>query len=316
MNRKSILLLAASVTVLVISAVLFFYFRIHERSSLLAIAQKEQKLRQEMHVVWNKYRRITNDLGYNLLILPEGQNPADLYNGKMTCRYMPQFFADTLEHSKKVLVQQILPSLLHNDWWPEQKRNLFVYGVRLEEARSAQKNSDSIQQQVTDNSIVLGNDIWRRTKIKTGDTVIFHGQRLHVGQCYEQRNNRDDNSAWIELSRAQKLFNKPGLINSILALDCRCEVDSALANLKKNRKELACLLPQTQIIEFSTEEIKQTETRYTVMTSEWNELQKEKTATLSKCSKYMTIAKWVSALMIIIIILLIVTATFRKKNVP
>lgn len=316
MKRNLVLLLAAPVAILVMCVVLLFYFRMHEKASLLAIIQKEKKLQQEMHVVWSKYRRMTNDLGYNLLILPEGQNPADLYNEKMTCRYMPQFYADTLEHSKKVLVQQILPSLLHNDWWPEQKKNLFVYGVPPEHLKSVQDKNNPGQIQITDNSIVIGYEIRRSSGLKSGDTVLFHGQKLHITQCYEQRGNRDDNSAWITLSRAQKLFNKPAQINSILVLDCRCETDSALANLKRNRKELAGLLPQTQIIEFSTEVIKQTEIRYTKMVSEYNELQKEKIAVLSKNSEYMTTAKWITALIIIVIPSSIATVTLRMKKCP
>jgi len=53
---------------------------------------------------------------------------------------------------------------------------------------------------------------------------------------------------WVNLREAQELLDKRGLINEILAFECR----SAWANLPKVRAEITRILPDTQVVEKSS----------------------------------------------------------------
>jgi ABC-type antimicrobial peptide transport system permease subunit len=71
------------------------------------------------------------------------------------------------------------------------------------------------------------------------------GRELVVFKCQKELGTEADMTVWINLREAQELLDKKGLINEILALECR----SAWANLPKVRTEINSILPDTQVIE-------------------------------------------------------------------
>jgi predicted lysophospholipase L1 biosynthesis ABC-type transport system permease subunit len=83
------------------------------------------------------------------------------------------------------------------------------------------------------------------------------GEEFTVHKCYKARGNKDDISIWIDLARAQKMLNKEGQINAILALECNCSAD----RLPIIRKEIAGILPETQVIERGTKATARAEAR-------------------------------------------------------
>jgi ABC-type lipoprotein release transport system permease subunit len=94
--------------------------------------------------------------------------------------------------------------------------------------------------------------------LKAGENLILMGRKYQIVGCYDERGNQDDISAWIHLGEAQELFNKPGLINAILALECLCTGDVPLARL---REEITRILPGTQVIEKGSQALARAETR-------------------------------------------------------
>ncbi len=84
--------------------------------------------------------------------------------------------------------------------------------------------------------------------MKIGDKITIKGKEFTVDKLHKERGNKDDITIWIDLAEAQVLLDKPGKINGILALECKC----AWANLDKVRKELMKILPNTQVLEFAS----------------------------------------------------------------
>ena len=82
--------------------------------------------------------------------------------------------------------------------------------------------------------------------IKVGEKVDLMGRQFTVHACHKERGNKDDITAWIYLAEAQQLLDKQGQINAILALECMC---AGVDALPKIRKEIAAILPGTQVIE-------------------------------------------------------------------
>jgi putative ABC transport system permease protein len=93
--------------------------------------------------------------------------------------------------------------------------------------------------------------------LKVGDDVELMGKSFKVNACYKERGNKDDITAWIWLADAQELLDKQGKINAILALECHCTGEA----LPLIRKEIAGVLPDTQVIERGSRAIARAEAR-------------------------------------------------------
>ena len=72
-----------------------------------------------------------------------------------------------------------------------------------------------------------------------------------------QRGNQDDITLWINLREAQQILGKEGRINAIQALECNCAAD----RLGQIRDDIGRVLPDTQVIEFSSQALARAEAR-------------------------------------------------------
>ena len=57
------------------------------------------------------YRKITKNLGFNVLILPKDQELADLYDKDYAEKMMPESYVDILVNARLITVDHLLPSL-------------------------------------------------------------------------------------------------------------------------------------------------------------------------------------------------------------
>lgn len=287
---------AAAALVAATHVVLTHYKTAQERE----MALKEENLEKEMHRIWDDYRRITKDLGFNVLILPEEQNLADFFADDFASTYMPEEYAVKLAQSRIVTVQHILPTLLVKTRWPEKKRTVLVYGVRGEIPRHhlGKKKRSPILEAVPEDGMVLGYELWNGLGLRTGDRVVFREEVFTVTTCHGQRGNRDDISLWIGLERAQNLFHKQGLINSILALECRCTSVEDLPNLAGVRKDVAGILPGTKVIEFMSEVLARAEARYKAVKLKEDGLAAEKRHRAAALRHREKTAQWIASLIV------------------
>jgi ABC-type lipoprotein release transport system permease subunit len=154
-------------------------------------------------------------------------------------------------------VQHLLPVLEQRCEWPERGRQVLAVGTRSEVPLGHRSPKQPLIQPVEPGTIVLGHELHQSLGIAVGDTVVFRGRELKVVRCHEQRGSKDDITVWINLGEAQELFEKPGSINGILALSCFCEGP----RLERIRKEIASILPGTQVIERASQAIARAEAR-------------------------------------------------------
>jgi ABC-type lipoprotein release transport system permease subunit len=99
------------------------------------------------------------------------------------------------------------------------------------------------------------------------------GKHFTVHKCHTERGSEDDVTAWITLHEAQALFDKKGLINSILALECICANQVGLEDL---RNEISAILPDTQAIEVGSKVVARAEARLKTKKESAALIQKEK----------------------------------------
>jgi len=219
--------------------------RIHDEHTGLILEEKEKNLADRMARLEDDTRKSMLELGFNIVILPEGQELSDWYDKGYSSEYMPEDYVDRLARSGIIIVRHFFPTLQQKVEWPEKKRKIILVGTRGEVPNPVKEPKAPLIEPVPPGSVVLGYELHRSMDLKVGETLKLMGREYGIIECYEERGNQDDITAWIHLEEAQELFNKPGLINAILALECLCTGDVPLASL---RDSITRILPGTQII--------------------------------------------------------------------
>jgi putative ABC transport system permease protein len=215
-------------------------------------------LTQEMAQLKDDTRKAMLKLGFNVVILPKDQNLSDWYTEDYASKYMPEDYIDKLANSRIVTVRHFLPSLQQKIEWPEYKRTIILVGARGEVPNLHKNPVKPLVQPVPPGTISLGYELHRSLGMNVGDTVELMGRKFIVHDCHKERGNKDDITAWIYLAEAQELLEKPAQINAILALECLCVGEEGLPII---RKEIANILPGTQVIERGSRVIARAEAR-------------------------------------------------------
>jgi len=249
--------------------------RIHDIHTDRLLEQKHAELEQRMAQLKDDTRKAMLKLGFNVVILPEDQNLSDWYAEDYASKYMPEEYVHKLADSGIVTVRHFLPSLQQKIEWPEQKRKIILVGARGEVPNLHKNPVKPMVQPVPPGTISLGYELHRSLGIKVGDTVELMGKTFEVNDCHKERGNKDDITAWIYLAEAQELLDKPGQINAILALECMCAGHEGLPLI---RKEIAEILPGTQVIERGSRVIARAEARTKVEEQARLSIEKEKIA--------------------------------------
>jgi len=229
----------------------------HDYQTMESLAEKKAALTELTRKHEDETRKTMKNLGFNILILPKDQVLADLYAEDFASKYMPEEYVKRLANSKIVTINHLLPSLTQKMTWPEKKRTVLLIGVRGEVPLMHRDPKKPLIDAVPKGTIVLGHELHQSLEISEGDKVTLMGEEFTVHKCYKARGNKDDISIWIDLARAQKMLNKEGQINAILALECNCSAD----RLPIIRKEIAGILPETQVIERGTKATARAEAR-------------------------------------------------------
>lgn len=219
--------------------------RIHDMETTEIITTKEKETRERMALLQDDYRKISKDLGFNLLILPKDQNITDLYADNYASKYMPESFVDSLAASKSVLIRHLLPTLQQKMTWPEEKRTIVLTGTRGEVPFLHKAPKEPMMDAVSPGEMIIGYELHNSLGLKPGDKTVLMGKEFSILKCNEARGNIDDITIWVNLGEAQKMLDKEGEINAILALKCHC----ASNELASVRAEVHNVLPGTQVYE-------------------------------------------------------------------
>ena len=225
--------------------------------SITLLQIHEADLTHGMDKLTDDTRKAMLKLGFNVVILPKDQNLADWYADDYASKYMPEDYVHKLANSGIVTVRHFLPSLQQKIEWHEQKRKIILVGARGEVPNLHKNPVKPMVQPVPPGTISLGYELHRSLDMKVGEKVKLMGKEFTIHACHKERGNKDDITAWIYLAEAQELLDKQGLINAILALECLCTGDA----LPLIRKEIAAILPDTQVIERGSRALARAEAR-------------------------------------------------------
>ena len=274
LHRKlsfSLGVVSASVAVACLVAALAILQK-HDARTEQIIAAKETATRRQMATLEDDYRKLTLKMGFNVLILPKGQNLSDLYADDFASKYMPEEYATRRARSRVATINHVLPSLQQKVKWPEHERTVLLMGVRGE-VYIQSKQQKPLLEPVAPGTMILGHELARNLALSAGQRTKLMGREFTVAKVNPEHGNKDDITVWINLAEAQELLGKPGLINGILALDCTCDTVDRLGRI---RPEIARILPDTQLIEYASQSIARAEARQRAAVEAKASLEREK----------------------------------------
>ena len=220
-------------------------------------AQEQAELQRQMADLEDDYRKITLGLGFNVLILPKDQNLADFYAEEFATKLMPEKYAETLVQARVASINHVLPILQQKLKWPERERTIQLVGTRGEIAMVGKGRKTALLDPVAPGHVVVGYELHRSLSLAAGDKLTLRGRPFTVSALQPQRGNQDDITLWISLGEAQQILEKEGQINAIQALECNCAAD----RLAVIRDDIGRVLPDTQVIEFSSQALARAEAR-------------------------------------------------------
>ncbi len=210
------------------------------------IAEMKAELDQRVTALNEDIRSAMNSLGFNLVIIPAGQNLGDYYAEDYAQTLMPEEYLDRLARADLDTISHLLPRLRWRVRWPETKWTVSIVGGAQQASTFNGTTGDPAFASVPGGCAELGYEIHRALGYTTGQTVRIMGTDFRVSGCIGERGTKDDITIWLNLRNAQELLGKPGQINEILAL----ETERAWTNFNLVRAEIGAILPDTQVIEY------------------------------------------------------------------
>ena len=215
---------------------------------------------QQVQALDDEIRKITKDMGFNILILPKDENLSDFYADDFGARTMPETHVQALAASRDVFtIRHLRPALIRKLDWPEQNRRVILMGVRGVVPFAHRNPKKPLADPVPPGKIDVGHLLAQEIDLQPGQPLTFLGETLEVNKIYPPQGNKDDITVWIDLDKAQQMLDLPGKINLIQALECNCNAIDRLAEIEA---EVSGVLgDQVQVVELATKAIARAQAR-------------------------------------------------------
>lgn len=263
-------------------------------------AQKEEETAAMMAVAQDDYRKMMKTMGYNVVILNAEEDLAEFWTNGFAAKSMREDLVARLCNSDIATIQHLLPQLYEKVLWTEQNNcPIILIGVRGEAPHRLSNRKEPMLDPVEKGTMRLGHALARKTGLKAGAKVTLMGAPFTIAQIHEERGNADDGSVWIHMAQAQELLKKPDQINAILALSCLC----AEGDLDKITKQIAAILPETQVIHRVPEALIRLDARYRVAALSQETIEKETAYHVRIAGQREALAAWLIPLAIAVAML-------------
>lgn len=216
----------------------------HHQKTLQIQLEMETKLRQTMDELQKGVSNAVTRLGFNIIIIPKEQDLTDWHTENYASKNMSEEYATKLAKSNVLSIKQIVPRLRKKIRWTEQGWTVIIVGIG-NMLQSGNEPPEFHIKPPEPSTVELGHEIHSALNIKAGDKIYLLNRKYIVSKCHEEKGNQDDITVWMHLEDAQDLLNYKGLINEIVAVECR----GAWRQIARIREEINKILPDTHILE-------------------------------------------------------------------
>jgi hypothetical protein len=240
-----------------------------------AVAAKEADVAQAGADLEDAMRKITKGLGFNIYILPGDQDVNELSVHGIVSKTMPASYATKLADSDIITINHLLPMVMEKTTWKEFEEDIILIGTRGEIPLKERALKKPLLQQVPAGSMVVGYGLHSKHGFKKDQKVKLNGREFTVKETLPERGTSDDATVWISLAEAQDMLGRENLINMMQALECNCATEDRVAEI---RRDLARILPGTQVIELGDRALARAEARNTAKKTAQETLKRQKAA--------------------------------------
>ncbi|MFT5524862.1 MAG: putative ABC transport system permease protein [Pirellulaceae bacterium] len=205
-----------------------------------------EQLRQESDELLSKIddetRKIMRDMGLNLRIVHKDTHLGDLHTEFKAVEF-PEAYVHTLAKSSEIeTVVHLIATLQHKTIW--RGNTVLLVGVDPV-LTSSQKNAEKkhMTRPIEKGTVVLGSLIG--IGLTKGETIEIEGEEFTIASIQGEAGTSADVQLALNLHDAQRITNKEGKINQIMALNCKCKGD----RISVIRTQLEKVLPDTRVTE-------------------------------------------------------------------
>jgi len=200
--------------------------------------------------------RLMRDMGFNLLIVPEGTDMTDFWSRSFAEGEMPEEYVYRLANSSVMTVQHLVARLQKRITW--QGREVLLTGVLPEVQMVSGPQKSPMGLNIESGSAWVGRHIADSAGVGVGDEIELSGRWLRVERVLEEQGSIDDIRIYAHLHDVQEMLGREGRINEIEALQCLCGDKQTLADV---RADVRSVLPGVQVTEMRSIAIARAETR-------------------------------------------------------
>jgi ABC-type lipoprotein release transport system permease subunit len=199
--------------------------------------------------------RLMRDLGFNVLIVPQGTDMADFWSQDFAKEEMPEEYVHRLAQTRELSIRHLIARLQKKIDW--RGRKILLTGILPEVPTLHKDDKAPMGLTIPRGQVYVGFELARSMNLKEGEALELGGRRFVVNKCLGEKGSKDDIRIYGHLHDVQAVLGKPGRINEIEALSCQCEGE----RLPRIRQEIARALPDTQVTEFRSIAVARAEQR-------------------------------------------------------
>jgi hypothetical protein len=219
----------------------------HDAETDRLVAGLEARAAERMARLRDDARVFSKSLGFNILLLPAGQDAGRLHADHRSTHFFSAEDVDALGKAGLRTLNHLLPVLRHRIRLDAYGGEVILVGVEGEIYIRAPGFQKPIEEAIGPGKIHLGDAIRARMGLSQGDRLELHGRAFTVHRLLPQQGNVDDISILMNLGDVQAIAGLTGKVGGVLALSCNC----AAGDLAPIRAEVARVLNGVQVVEFS-----------------------------------------------------------------
>jgi len=205
------------------------------------LEQSQQEAAADLAALEDETRRTMRDLGFNLKIVHDDTDIVEFLRTGLPTVDMDEEAVHQLASDPKLdKVTHLVGTLQAETDWGSYR--IHILGCLPEAHQSHARHKTPMGYTVEPGTAILGYRLAKDRKV--GDEIEIGGQTLRIQQILPEQGTVADSTVVMHLHDAQKVLQKAGKINLILALECKCNE----ADLPAIRQQVKNTLGNVEVI--------------------------------------------------------------------